>query len=83
MQRRRYKNPPIEEALCEFRFHPDQEWNLTIPGRLHGELADEYSGKPQEQKVANITLNAQEGQRDSVMKKGLQEPNSSRRMARG
>ena len=62
MQRRRYKNPPIEEALCEFRFHPDQEWNLTIPGKLHGELADEYSGKPQEQKVASITLNAQEGQ---------------------
>lgn len=62
MQRRRYKNPPIDEALCEFRFLPDQDWDLTIPGRLHGELGDEYSGKPQEQRVANITLNAQEGQ---------------------
>ena len=60
-RRRRYKNPPIEEALCEFRFQPDQDWDLTIPGKLHVELGDEYSGKPQEQKVVNVSLNAQEG----------------------
>ena len=59
---RRYRNPPVEEALCEFRFQPDQEWDLTIPGRLHVELGNEYTGKPQEQKVVNVSLNAQEGQ---------------------
>ena len=61
-QRRRYRNPPIEEALCEFRFLPGQEWDLTIPGKLHVTLGNEYSGKPQEQKVVDIALNAEEGQ---------------------
>lgn len=32
--RRRYRNPPIEEALCEFYFDPSEEWDLTIPGKL-------------------------------------------------
>ena len=61
-QRRRYRNPPIEEALCEFRFLPSREWDLTIPGKLHLRLGDAYSGKPQEQKVVDIALNAEEGQ---------------------
>lgn len=60
--RRRYKNPPIEEALCEFRFEPSQDWDLTIPGRLHVKLSEEYSGKPQEQKFVDVSLNAQQGQ---------------------
>lgn len=57
MQRRRsYKNPPIEEALCEFRFAPGQNWDLTIPGKLHTELGDDYTGRPQEQKVIEVEL---------------------------
>ena len=58
---RRYKNPPIEEALCEFRFEPGQEWDLTIPGRLHVKLSKEYSGKPQQQKFVDVSLDAQKG----------------------
>ena len=60
-QRRRYKNPPIEEALCEFRFEPSQEWDLTIPGRLHVQLSKDYSGKPQQQKFVDVSLDAQKG----------------------
>ena len=59
--RHRYKNPPIQEALCEFRFKPNQEWDLTIPGRLHVKLSGEYSGKPQEQKSVDVSLDAQQG----------------------
>lgn len=59
--RHQYKNPPIQEALCEFRFKPNQEWDLTIPGRLHVKLSDEYSGKPQEQKSVDVSLDAQQG----------------------
>ena len=58
-QRRRYKNPPIEEALCEFRFKPGQDWDLTIPGKLQTELGDEYTGKPQEQRVVEMGLETQ------------------------
>lgn len=61
-ERRRYRNPPIEEALCEFRFLADQDWDPTIPGKLYAELGEEYRGKPRGQKVMNVTLNAQEGQ---------------------
>ena len=59
--RRQYENPPIEEALCEFRFKPNLEWDLTIPGRLHVKLSGEYSGKPQEQKSVDVTLDTQQG----------------------
>lgn len=59
MSRRQYSNPPIEEAVCEFHFHPNQEWNFTVPGRLHAELGDEYAGEPQEQKGVEVVLEAQ------------------------
>ena len=60
-QRRRYKNPPIEEAICEFRFSPGEDWDLTIPGKLHTELSDEYAGKPKEQKLVEVGLETQAG----------------------
>lgn len=28
---RKYKNPPIIEALCEFQFGPDSSWDLAMP----------------------------------------------------
>lgn len=56
-----YENPPIEEALCEFRFAPGPEWDLTIPGRLHGKVQDLYSGKPRTQKVVSANVAMSEG----------------------
>ena len=41
-ERRRYRNPPIEEALCEFRFKPGRDWDLTIPGKLQAAIGEEY-----------------------------------------
>ncbi len=66
-QRRRYKNPPIEEALCELRFRPGQDWDLTMPGRLHGEIRDDYPGKPRQQNVVEAALQTQVGQPPNVM----------------
>ncbi len=50
--KKRYKNPPIEEAVVEFLFVPGQEWDLTIPGKLHEhhEIKRQYPGKPRTQK---------------------------------
>lgn len=59
--RQRYRNPPVEEALCEFRFRPEGTWDLTIPGKLQMELGDEYSGKPREQKAVQVGVDIQEG----------------------
>lgn len=54
--RRRYRNPPIEEAVCEFRFRPGRDWDLTIPGKLHTQLASEYPGPPREQRTTELTV---------------------------
>lgn len=54
--RRRYRTPPIEEAVCEFRFRPGPVWDLTIPGKLHTRLAEEYPGKPREQTTTELTV---------------------------
>ena len=60
-QRTMYGKPPIEEALCEFRFKSDQDWDFTIPGRLYSKLENEYPGKPRDQKAMEIGLAIQEG----------------------
>ena len=66
-ERRRYVNPPIEEALCEFRFAPGDEWDLTIPGKLHTELECAYPAKPKQQRLAQVAL-----QLDGGWAKGVQ-----------
>lgn len=55
MPARQYKNPPIEETVCEFTWAPDQQYDLTLPGRLkmHPSMA-EYSGQPRTQNVRTI-----------------------------
>ena len=42
---RKYRNPPIDEALCEFRFKSSRDWDVTVPGRVYCELGKErYPG---------------------------------------
>jgi uncharacterized protein (TIGR04255 family) len=36
------KKSPILEAVCEFRFAPESEWDWTIPGRLAEALKGSY-----------------------------------------
>ncbi len=55
------QDPPIEEALCEFRFEPGQEWDLTIPGRLYTELRAAYPGKPRQQMFTGVALDTGQG----------------------
>ncbi len=57
MNRRTYKNPPIQEALCAFHFVPDDQWNVMYPALLYDKVKGEYSGKPREQKLVNIEPN--------------------------
>jgi uncharacterized protein (TIGR04255 family) len=60
--RRRYRNPPIEEALVEFHFAPGQDWDLTIPGKLHEKVKGAYPGKPRQQRLLQASLRAEIGQ---------------------
>ncbi len=43
--RRVYENPPIIEALCEFYFGSDQQWDWTIPGLIYAEVKSEFPTK--------------------------------------
>ncbi|MDP2936786.1 MAG: TIGR04255 family protein [Dehalococcoidia bacterium] len=44
---RKYGNPPITEAVCEFRFAPSTPWDLTIPGLVYEEVRGTFPKKRQ------------------------------------
>jgi len=44
---KKYKNPPIIEALCEFQFVPTHPWDLTIPGLMYEKVKNEFPDKQQ------------------------------------
>ncbi len=44
---RRYKNPPIVEAVCEFRFTPDTPWDLAVPGLFYEKVKEEFPQREQ------------------------------------
>jgi uncharacterized protein (TIGR04255 family) len=56
MTRRQYPNPPIEEAVCEFRFAPGPAWNLTVPGLFYEKIRDVYPGEPRQQNLLQAEL---------------------------
>jgi len=39
---RKYTNPPVLEAICEFRFNRDTPWDTAIPGLLYEKLREEF-----------------------------------------
>jgi uncharacterized protein (TIGR04255 family) len=58
--RRTYKNPPIEEALCEFHFVPGTEWDMGIPFLFRERVRSVYPGKSREHSVLKAGLRAGE-----------------------
>ena len=56
MEPRKYRNPPIEEAVCDLQFAPGIEWDPTLPGRMYGELKDVYGEKPRLQQLVEAQV---------------------------
>ncbi len=44
---RKYKNPPVIEAVCEFRFEPSSPWDLAVPGLIYDKLRGTFSKRQQ------------------------------------
>lgn len=44
---RKYRNPPIIEAVCEFRLPSDSKWDLTIPGLIYERVSSDFPNKEQ------------------------------------
>lgn len=49
--RRSYKQNPIHEALCEFRFDASGPWDPVVQGRFWLEFQKEYPGTPERRQV--------------------------------
>lgn len=45
---RSYKNPPVLEALCEFKFQPDAKWDDAIPDLIHEKIKAQFPERLQE-----------------------------------
>lgn len=55
MAKRRYKNPPLEEAICEFRFESEPPWDVAIPGLLVERLSSDLPLRRQASKLETTT----------------------------
>lgn len=59
--RRRYENPPMIEAVCEFHLAPGLDWDPTLPGKLHTELSNDYPGTPRHQESVELGVQIRGG----------------------
>jgi uncharacterized protein (TIGR04255 family) len=74
MVRRKYRNPPIEEAVCDIQFAPGTEWDPTMSGRLYEKLKDVYNEKPRPQHVVEppvMGIVRSEGKPSASLARGL------------
>ena len=55
---RKYANPPIIEAVCEFQLSPDTEWDPTVAGLLYERLKEEFPRKDR-RPVKQVSTNAE------------------------
>ncbi len=58
---KKYRNPPIVEALCEFRFNPSDEWDLTVPGLVYEKIRDNFPKRRQAKAYELNTVIGPEG----------------------
>ena len=56
---KKYKNSPIIEAVCEFRFAPSLSWDPTIPGVIYEKIKDIFPKKRRVQ-IQEFTFTAEE-----------------------
>ncbi len=54
---RKYSNPPIVEAVCEFRLSQESKWDLTIPGLVYKLIGGDFP-KKQKRIEQNLTFAA-------------------------
>lgn len=45
--RKKYANPPVVEAVCEFRLTPDTPWDIAVPGLVYEKLKDAFPKREQ------------------------------------
>jgi len=54
--RRVYRNPPIEEAICQIRYAEVTEWSVATPGQLFERFKGRYPSRPRVQRPIQANL---------------------------
>ncbi len=44
---KKYRNPPVVEALCQFQFIPTRTWDMTIPGLMYEKTKSKFPHRQQ------------------------------------
>jgi uncharacterized protein (TIGR04255 family) len=66
---KRYKNPPVVEALCEIYFH-DSKWDGTLPGLFFEKVRENYPKKKELEQVGVQVSVSKEAQATQVQREG-------------
>lgn len=53
---KKYRNPPLIEAVCEFRLMPDSPWDLTIHGLIYEKIKKTFPHKEQ-RRIQEVDIN--------------------------
>ena len=64
---RKYRNPPVAEAACEFRFEPGAPWDLTIPGLIYEKMQDTFPIKKQGATLDAMMTSGPEGVQQQIV----------------
>ncbi len=65
--RKKYKNPPVVEALCEF-FFSGSKWDSTIPGMFFDKIKQDYPIKKELDQIGVEVSISSEVQKSHVMR---------------
>ncbi len=65
---KRYRKPPLEQFVCEFRFEPGSPWDLTIPGLIYERLQGDFPKRKQEARYESRLKKAKQGLEHEVTK---------------
>ena len=52
---KKYRNPPITEAICAFQFEPDSPWDLAVPGLIYEKIRGTFP-KRRQAKVLDVGI---------------------------
>ncbi|HDR73873.1 MAG TPA: TIGR04255 family protein [Methanoculleus sp.] len=62
-----YTNPPLREAICEFRFPLEHPWDLTVAGLLYERVRGDYPRREQRRVREVEVMLAPEGLREELL----------------
>lgn len=64
---KRYHNPPVIEAVCEFRFDPSSPWDMAMPGLMYERLKEKYPKRRQVSAV-DVIVSTEEPLKQKILR---------------